>query len=316
MSADISVVVACYNSDYKKLKGTIVSVLLQKNVDLQLIIADDCSNDNHFDKIRELLREYDFDNFLLLEAGENAGTVANVYRAVERAEGEYLKLISPGDFLHDENVLCKWYEFCRKNDIDVSFGDALYYENDNGNRRLISCYLQPQFSHLYEIGDYDHKSVILNYFLLQDSIVGALYFGKTKIFMDYLTRIRGVIRYGEDYAYRLMLMEGCRLIHYDHPVVFYEYGVGISTKNNSGWMKTLEAECRAVDKMIYDSPDIGEEFENKIKYLLSIKDNKAVYRMKKYLTFPELLYWQLRKRVRPRYSKTNGDISYMEIICR
>ena len=54
MKYAISVVVLTYNSAFDDIKQTILSIVKQKDITFELIIADDGSKENHFEKIKEL----------------------------------------------------------------------------------------------------------------------------------------------------------------------------------------------------------------------------------------------------------------------
>ena len=51
---EISVIVACYNPDWRKLKATLKSIIKQNDICLEIIIADDGSKICSDDKIKEL----------------------------------------------------------------------------------------------------------------------------------------------------------------------------------------------------------------------------------------------------------------------
>ena len=53
----ITVIVASYNPKWEKLKSTIQSALLQKNICIELIIADDGSKINYHEEVHELVKK-------------------------------------------------------------------------------------------------------------------------------------------------------------------------------------------------------------------------------------------------------------------
>ncbi len=52
----VSVILLMYNPNFFKVKKTIESILQQENIDFELIIADDASENNLFTEISELLK--------------------------------------------------------------------------------------------------------------------------------------------------------------------------------------------------------------------------------------------------------------------
>ena len=108
---DVSVVIAIYNSEWEKIRITLLSVLKQKNVSMQIVIADDGSERTYDKEINELMVQYDFKEYLVLNANENHGTVLNIANAMKHVNGRYTKTIAPGDYFFDESVLSRWVRF-------------------------------------------------------------------------------------------------------------------------------------------------------------------------------------------------------------
>ena len=59
---DMSVIVVTYNSEWEKIKITLNSILRQKNISLQIIVADDGSENIFSEKIQKLMGKYQFNN--------------------------------------------------------------------------------------------------------------------------------------------------------------------------------------------------------------------------------------------------------------
>ena len=94
---DVSVVVLTYNPVMEKLKSTLLSVLNQKNVEIQIIISDDGSKIDFRKEIEELFFEFNFTHYKLFLNKENVGTIENYYFALEKTDSLLIKGISPGD---------------------------------------------------------------------------------------------------------------------------------------------------------------------------------------------------------------------------
>ena len=62
----VSVILLMYNPNFFKVKKTIESILQQENIDFELIIADDASENNLFTEISELLKKYEFNDFIFI----------------------------------------------------------------------------------------------------------------------------------------------------------------------------------------------------------------------------------------------------------
>ena len=313
---EVTVIVASYNPIYEKLARTIISVLLQENISLQIIVTDDGSENNCFELLEELFANYNFNNYHLLTSERNQGTIANVFKAREYVTGQYIKLISPGDYLYDGHTLDKWYKYVHDNDFKASFGDAIYYNYDNSDFKVISKYAQPQNPQLFSKDHYNRKQILLNYFLLKDLILGASLLVESDCMFEYLARLLGRITYAEDNMYRLMLADGVDIMYYDRPVVYYETGLGISNNGSSKWSCILEEEYHRVGKILVEEGS-DKHCLKKIKRYLNYTEGRNNCKIIKYILFPQLIYWQLRKRLSTRYSRVDRDDSFMkEIHCR
>ena len=93
----LSIIVVAYNPVVEKMKETLVSAINQEGVDFEIIVADDGSDKEYKDEIIQLFQEYKFKNYKLIMNPKNQGTVRNLLSALDVAEGEYAKGISPGD---------------------------------------------------------------------------------------------------------------------------------------------------------------------------------------------------------------------------
>lgn len=108
MREKISVLVLTYNPSKQKLIATLKSIIKQENVDIQVIVSDDGSKENYFEEAKEFLEKNNFTDYKFVNCEKNQGTVKNAIRAVGVSNGEYVKLISPGDMFTSNNVLRNW----------------------------------------------------------------------------------------------------------------------------------------------------------------------------------------------------------------
>ena len=68
---DISVIVVTYNQDVNKTLTTIHSILIQKDVTIQLIVADDGSDCDNFTYIKKYLESKKVEGYVLLNNNDN-----------------------------------------------------------------------------------------------------------------------------------------------------------------------------------------------------------------------------------------------------
>lgn len=302
-SIKVSVIVATYNPDYIKLEKTLKSIMNQTNVNVEIIVVDDGSKCNYFRKIEELFELYQFDDYKLLSSEVNEGTCKNIYKGVLVANGEYLKLISPGDYLYNEQVLADWISFMEKNSVEVSFGDAIYYREDGDNIELLKVVASPNNVLVFENDRYNDWDVKINYLLARDLALGAAFMAKTALIRTYIRPMIGKVIYAEDNVYRLMLALGIRLVHYKALVIWYEYGTGISTQKKAVWHERLKKDMCETDKIILHSLKKVDKFDFKYyKYLKYAPKNRVGNRLFGLFLFPKWLIWEFRKRIFKRYT--------------
>lgn len=236
----VSVVVCTYNPKWEKLKSTLSAILAQKDIDFEIVIADDGSEIQCFDKAEQYFKKSGFKNYILVSQQTNVGTVKNFYHGICNAKGEYIYGISPGDMLYDDSVLRRLYEYMKTKDAKVCFGNVVYYTNEDNNIQILENKLNAPIRPWYFSEKYPLKKV-KEEFLLDNHILGAAFFRETETAKKYIGEMIGVSKYTEDNTTTAFLLaDGIRVYHFDEFVVWYEYGSGVSTSNNKKWEMLLE----------------------------------------------------------------------------
>lgn len=252
----ISVCVLTYNPSWDKLRRTLFSILNQKNVEFEIVVADDGSKNNYFDKVKEYFSDKGFKNFTCVENLVNQGTVQNVLSALKVAKGKFVKLISPGDYFVNELSLFTVYNEALKNPDDVYFGKAVYYSNENEIQIYpnIRC---PSDLRPYLSGSID--KIKKAYFVKQEFIVGASFFVNRQNFKEALTVISDVVKYAEDNAVLVLLAKGFNIHYVPCDFIFYEYGAGVSTGANSKWAQIIGSENKNTYTYLYNNSLISQK---------------------------------------------------------
>lgn len=152
----VSVLVLTYNPDKEKLFLTLKSILLQKGIRFQIVLADDGSEINFFNCVKEYFDSINFTNYALVANPINRGTVMNAWSGIKLCEGKYVKFISPGDLLYGETVLADWISDTEGKGSDISFSDAVYYQMEQKDKdrfiHILKMRAAPQRSIVYMIG--------------------------------------------------------------------------------------------------------------------------------------------------------------------
>ena len=303
---DVSVVLVTYNSKWEKVRITLLSILRQKNVSLQIVIADDGSEKTYAKEIDKLMADYNFGEYLILNATKNRGTVLNISYAMTFVKGRYTKTIAPGDCFFDENVLWRWLNFMQNNHLEVTFGNAVFYSKTQ-DLKLYKTKGSPVNSYLYRLGSKRPRQFV-DYLLANDTILGAAQLMKTDTLTKYIEIIKNKIVYAEDYMIRIMIYDGVGVIYYPENVIWYEYGTGISTSKNNKWEVILRADFETSNDLISRRNEI-DFMQKKFKLYLALRKNKLLKKLSKVLIFPSTVMYRIKIRFAKSSISLNTNIA-------
>lgn len=271
---DVTVLIVTYNSEYKKLQKTIDSILEQIDIYYQIVIADDGSECDNFDLVKKYFDDRNFTDYVLVSNKDNQGTVKNIVSGLDRANGIYLKTISPGDYLDNELVLTTWINELKNSKRKWSFSNAVFYKSQNGQTFEVAGKHNPIMLSPYKRENI--KECIWNYVVLGDGALGAATLSETKVFSDYLEKIKDRVIYAEDMVFRLMMFEGITPYYYNNKAIWYEYGDGISTNNNDKWKMRLQNDLKETDNQIIGCLNVADNYQRKIIKELSYKEENKL----------------------------------------
>ena len=313
----LSIIILTYNPNWKKLKGTLLSVLRQEGIFIELIIADDGSSKRFDDKIIALCKQYGKEDIKFSNLKQNAGTICNIAEALKIVTTPYVKLISPGDCLYEAECCKKWINFMQATNANMSFGDAIYYGEQNGSYRIIKHTRAPIQRQLYE--NKNRRGLMVDCLMANDNILGASLMIETEVLKKYICLFKGKVKYAEDYLVRLAVFENKKILHFSQNVIWYEYGLGISTSKKDKWKKLLYRDFVESNKLIINECTPTDKIS--IKYVSFLNNegiNGIIIKIKKCLMFPDVIVWRLKNRNSKNYTDTDVDIgqvlSYFEDI--
>ena len=235
----LTVAVISYNPVWEKLRNTLKSIVWQKDVDFEIVVADDGSENDCFDKVEQFFKEKEITNYKLVKNPVNHGIVKNVLSAVNVAEGKYIKLISPGDFLYDEDTLKDFAEFADKNPAAFYFGNMFYYSvSEDGSVNIHTDKKNPHDLRPWK--NQDMKKIRKNYLVNRDYICGAASMYNTQKLSAYLTEISSFVTFAEDCSMIYMIANKENAYYTNaRGRVWYEYGSGISTQKSDAWNERI-----------------------------------------------------------------------------
>lgn len=244
---EISVIVVTYNVNYEKLFSTLTSIIKQKKVECEIIIADDGTVNFMEEKLIQWFKNNNFKHYKLVANKKNQGTVKNIISGLKVSEGKFIKTISPGDYLVGEECLYNMLRFMKQEEAFVAFGKAYYYKQDN-NKYSVLNKSNPLDLDVYRIKN--QKKIVNNYILFQDYILGAALICEKSLMVQYIKFIQDKITYSEDRIFILMMADGVKIAFCDEYFVWYECSTGVSTSGASEWMKILSQERQACYKLL------------------------------------------------------------------
>ena len=227
----VSVLVLSYNADIKKLCMTLHSIIKQKIDSFEIVVADDGSKNNYKDELIQYFEQCGFKNYKLVMNEENKGTVQNIISGLQYCEGEYVKPISGGDCLYEEDTLHKVYEFMKANSLDYCHGLVRGYHMSEDLMVQNVSYSHPFDIDAYRKGDMDR--ITKNLVLYSDNTCGATICYEREFFIEYMDKISEVVKYEEDIFQVVAAVENKRVGLFDDYVVWYEIGLGVSTNKKS-----------------------------------------------------------------------------------
>lgn len=261
----VSVVVLSYRPNLPKMWITLASILLQKNTEFEIVIADDGSPCNHFDEIRAFFQNVGFENYTLVENAENKGTVMNYLSGLEHCRYTCVKPISPGDLLYGEHALAEWAESLTENEAAFSIARAVYYHRETGEYVAVKHTCQPLELELYCQFDKNQERIIRNYLINRDWALGSAVMVDRDKAIAYLKKMAAKVIYTEDTMFSLMLANGEKGACYLQDAVLYEYGTGISTAGNSAWQQKVDRDREATNEMVLRNNTMPQELRQDVE---------------------------------------------------
>lgn len=138
MNPKVTVLMPSYNKE-EYIAEAIESVLMQEiEFELELAIADDCSNDRTVDIISQYQRNYP-EKIKVYCSDKNQGLLRNGLRVLKEMQSQYFCVLDPDDYWIDKNFLRKAVAFLEENREFVCYGSNTYLlENGTINSVFIS----------------------------------------------------------------------------------------------------------------------------------------------------------------------------------
>ena len=125
----VSIIMPTYNCG-EFIEKTINSIINQTYTNWELIIVDDCSNDN----TKEVLKKYEADKRInYIKLTKNSGAAVARTKAIKRANGNYIAFLDSDDLWYPDK-LTKQLKFMKENNYD--FTCTAYEQIDENDKSL------------------------------------------------------------------------------------------------------------------------------------------------------------------------------------
>ncbi len=246
-----TVIFAQYNPDKEKLMRSIQSISMQKDIQIQIVIADDGSKNDYIDWTKSYLNSCGITDLFFSKNSVNQGTVLNVFNALQYAKYKYLSFLSPGDYYYDEYTLRDAVGLLAKGECQMLFGRISPYLWDKNGLHLFNR--QMPYDHKpyeYYMRTGDDRLIRRNMILYRDAIIGASCYWEKDLFQSYLKEITGKVRYMEDVVCINAVLDKVKICYLDRYVVWYEYGLGVSTSLDKKWREKMNEDDKAFFRIL------------------------------------------------------------------
>ena len=236
-----SVIVSIYNQTQASVFQTLNSIIEQDFDNFEIIVSDDCSQENPQKAIEAYFSEHSFDDYKIIVHESNLGTTRNCLEAMKVADGEFVKWIGAGDLLFNSDTLRKLCEFAQAKEINLAFGKVMAFIVESGgiSFRPFDAPVNPQ---LYS-GVQDRMTILAQHLLYSDWIPGVALFCRREYLIRYLSALADEyhVKYCEDLVPTLVAFND-RIEFYDDYLLWYEWGTGISNSGNKASRKKMYAD--------------------------------------------------------------------------
>lgn len=135
----VSVIIPTYNASQYVIE-TLNSVINQTHVNIEIIVIDDCSEDNTYDVVHDYLATYSV-NYILKKSEKNFGGPAGPRNiGVECSSGDYIAFLDADDIWHPQKLEIQ-LEYLKNTDAilvsslkyDFLDGDNYHFDNNLDN---------------------------------------------------------------------------------------------------------------------------------------------------------------------------------------
>ena len=159
----ISIIIPIYNVN-KYLRECLDSIINQTLKTIEIICVNDGSTDNSL----EIIKEYIYDNRIIIINKNNSGYGDSMNQGFNIVSGEYIGFVESDDFI-DINMFENLYKITKKGDIDIVRSNFYLYWGKNKKEALNFKILKNLYNKIF------NPMELQNIFLVQPSIWAGIY---------------------------------------------------------------------------------------------------------------------------------------------
>lgn len=267
-----SVIILTYNNS-QYLQGCIDSVLMQTYPAIEIIIADDCSDNFDCDGFALYCHQRSGENIKNIQVyknEKNLGTVMNLNRAIERSNGCYIKLIGGDDQLANEFSLANAYLSIKKSPDGIITGDVIKCTPTLEEIGIYSNRL------LGKINNLSTQEIFARLCVHNDIAAGGVFFSHE--FIKRFGPFDENYRFLEDWPMWLKVFsQGARITYAPFDAIKYRTNVGFATSVNTRYLEDKKRVLSSV--IIPNKKKLGKKNYLKARISFLIRNSTFVRRI-------------------------------------
>lgn len=188
-----------FHNDHETILASVQSVVAQSFQDWELILVDDCSED---DSARVIAQIKD-DRIRLVRNEQNLGLAGSLNRITELAQGEYIARMDADDVMHPER-LQRQLDFLKSNpDVDI-LGTSMYSIDQSNTVTGLRA---------YSLADMTPRKLLSHAHVVHPSVLGrADWFRRNPYDAD--------LRRAQDHELWVRTFAASRIVNLNEPLIF------------------------------------------------------------------------------------------------
>ncbi|PCH99091.1 MAG: hypothetical protein COB85_00760 [Bacteroidetes bacterium] len=269
----------------------------QTYADIEVIVSDDCSEDDTMEKITELQKTYKFP-LKLSRNDKNMGYDYNYRKAIELGTGEYCLALGNDDTIYEPDSIEYLVKFLEENDYP-EIGYCNFIEENNPGVVV----KRAQATKVLGSG----VGVALNYYNGFSFVGGLIY--KKSAFDKYNTSKHDGSIYSQMYLGVLMITSGCRLFTVEKPLVLKDMHFKDGSFRWSYYRDGLPKNWKEYRVMDGGLPSVANVLITAVEDATNSSESDIAFRILKRIysiTFP---FWVIQYKKYGSYAAAVGLIS-------